>query len=271
MLDIPVVVRAMDNIHDNTVFPLAEQAAESVAKRRMGLGVTGLANAIEALGFPYGSEKFMETAEDIFRVLRNETYRTSVALAKEKGAFPAYDNRYLAAEFIQTLPQSIQKGIAEHGIRNSHLLSFAPTGTISITADNVSGGIEPVFSHQYDRLINTTDGQITETIKDYAFRVWGVKGRTATECTADDHLRVLALATRYVDSAVSKTINVSPNMPWEEFKAIYVNAWKAGCKGCTTFNSGGKRMGVMVEKKTEKEDAPKACFIDSKTGQKECS
>jgi ribonucleoside-diphosphate reductase alpha chain len=169
------------------------------------------------------------------------------------------------------LPQSIQKGIAEHGIRNSHLLSFAPTGTISITADNVSGGIEPVFSHQYDRLINTNDGQVTETIKDYAYRVWGVKGRTANECTADDHLRVLALATRYVDSAVSKTINVSPDMPWAEFKAIYVNAWKAGCKGCTTFNSGGKRMGVLVEKKTEEEDEPKACFIDSVTGQKECS
>jgi ribonucleoside-diphosphate reductase alpha chain len=272
MQDIPIVVRAMDNIHDNTVFPLLAQAGESQAKRRMGLGVTGLANAIEALGFSYGSERFLNTAESIFRVLRDETYRASVALAKEKGAFPMFEDAYLDAEFIKTLPETIRAGISEHGIRNSHLLSFAPTGTISITADNVSGGIEPVFSHQYDRTIQTSEGPIVEQIKDYAFATWGVKGKTATECTAQEHLSVLALCTKYVDSAVSKTINVSPGMPWEDFKAIYMLAWKMGCKGCTTYNSGGKRFGVLVATEAEpEEEEAAACFINETTGQRECS
>jgi ribonucleoside-diphosphate reductase alpha chain len=276
MQDIPVVVRAMDNIHDNTVFPLESQAKESRDKRRMGLGVTGLANAIEALGFSYGSERFLGTARDIFKILRNEVYRTSVALAKEKGAFPALDiDKYLQGEFIKTLPKSVKDGIKEYGIRNSHLLSFAPTGTISLTADNVSGGIEPVFSHGYDRTIQTEDGPIIEEVKDYAWREWGVKGKTANECTADEHLDVLALATKFVDSAVSKTINVSPQMPWEEFKEIYTKAWKAGCKGCTTFNSGGKRYGVLNERNEEPQeedtDEAQACYIDFETGQKECS
>lgn len=271
MQDIPIVTRAMDNIHDNTVFPLEEQAAESKAKRRMGLGVTGLANAIEALGFPYGSEKFVAVAEDIFRILRDETYRASVALAKEKGAFPAYSPEYLKGEFIKTLPKTVRAGIRKYGIRNSHLLSFAPTGTISLTADNVSGGIEPVFSHSYDRTIQTEDGPIIEEVMDYGYRTWGVKGRTANECTADEHLAVLALSTRYVDSAVSKTINCSPDMAWEDFKAIYMNAWEMGCKGCTTFNSGGKRYGILNVKEVPKEKEAEACYINFETGQKECS
>lgn len=271
MQDVPHVVRAMDNIHDNTVFPLPAQAEESQLKRRMGLGFTGLANAVEALGFPYGSERFLEVSRDICRCLRDEVYRASVALAKEKGAFPLFDKeKYLDAEFIKTLPDTIRQGIAEHGIRNSHLLSIAPTGTISLTADNVSGGCEPVFSHSYDRTIQTEDGPIIEEVMDYAYRYWGVKGRTAGECTADEHLSVLALATEYVDSSVSKTINVSPDMPWAEFKEIYVKAWKLGCKGATTFNPDGKRYGILVEKKEEKPEA-EACFIDPTTGMKECS
>lgn len=274
MQDIPVVVRAMDNIHDNTIFPLPEQAEESRVKRRMGLGVTGLANAIEALGFPYGSEKFLAVAEDIFKVIMNETYRASVALAKEKGPFPMYTDEYLDAEFIKALPETIREGIKKHGIRNSHLLSMAPTGTISLTADNVSGGIEPAFSMGYNRTIQTEDGPIIEEVKDYAYSVWGVRGKTSDECTAADHLAVLSLATKYVDSAVSKTVNVSPDMPWEEFKGIYVKAWEMGCKGITTFNSGGKRFGILTHKEEEvkeEESEAKACFIDPSTGQKECS
>lgn len=273
MQDIPVVVRSMDNVHDNTVFPLESQAEESRLKRRIGMGVTGLANAIEALGFSYGSDKFVEVAEDIFRVIRDETYRASVALAKEKGAFPLYDERYLEGEFIKTLPETIRAGIREYGIRNSHLLSMAPTGTISLTADNVSGGIEPVFCLTYDREIKTEDGVIVESVEDYAYANWGVHGKGAMECTAEEHLKVLALATKYVDSAVSKTINVSPDMPWEEFKAIYMNAWEMGTKGCTTFNSGGKRFGIFIEKPAKKKEpeTAEACYIDLQTGQKECS
>ena len=272
--DIPVVTRAMDNIHDNTIFPLEEQARESQDKRRMGLGVTGLANAIEALGFPYGSEKFLAVAEDIFKLIRNETYRTSVALAKEKGAFPLYTREFLKAEFIQTLPVEILEGMEKWGCRNSHLLSMAPTGTISLTADNASGGIEPSFSLEGERLMQTEDGPVTLTVKDYAYANWGVKGKTCDQCTADEHLSVLALATKYVDSAVSKTVNVSPDMPWEEFKQIYIKAWEMGCKGVTTFNIGGKRFGILKsteEEPGEPEAEAQACYIDKETGQKECS
>lgn len=269
--DIPIVTRAMDNIHDNTVFPLEAQATESHTKRRMGIGVTGLANAIEALGYPYGSKEFLAEMEQIFTMLRDCTYYASAMLAAEKGAFPAFNGEaYLKAEFIQTLPQFIRDVIKEHGIRNSHLLSIAPTGTISMTADNVSGGIEPVFSLGYDRVIQTIDGPITEKVVDYGYRVFGIKGRTSGECTADEHLNVLALATQYVDSACSKTINVSPHMPWEEFKAIYIRAWKMGCKGVTTFNSGGKRFGILTATEVE-DDSAKACYLDPLTGHKECS
>lgn len=274
--DIPPVVRAMDNIHDITTFPLEIQKQESKNKRRMGLGLTGVANAGESLGYVYGSEDFLAWYEKVLILYRDTCYETSVNLALEKGSFPAFDaEKYCESNFIKTLPKKLQKKIKENGIRNSHLLSLAPTGTISLTADNVSGGIEPVFSHYYDRTINTFDGPKVERVTDYAYREWGVSGKTANECTAQEHLNVLALSTQYVDSAVSKTINVSPEMPWEEFKNIYVEAWKLGCKGCTTFNSGGKRYGILNSAEGEEEEPikseVKACFIDPTTGQKECS
>jgi ribonucleoside-diphosphate reductase alpha chain len=274
--DIPEIVRAMDNIHDIAIFPLPIQAEESRSKRRMGLGMTGVANAGEALGFSYGSPEFLEWYEEVLQVYTNETYSASSDLAVEKGSFPLFDvDNYMEGPFIKRLPQWLQDKIRTQGIRNSHLLSMAPTGTISLTADNVSGGIEPVFNHYYDRDIITDDGLITERVTDYAYRVWGVKGKIANDCTAKEHLDVLALSTKYVDSAVSKTINVSPTMDWEEFKNIYIEAFKLGCKGCTTFNVGGKRFGIFKEVKEEEEEEEsgeaKACFIDSVTGQKECS
>jgi ribonucleoside-diphosphate reductase alpha chain len=265
--DVLPVVRAMDNIIDNTTYPLPEQEAEAKSKRRMGLGVTGLANCVELLGYPYGSPLFLEITDHILGTLRNNIYAASVELAKEKGAFPLFNHDYCYGEYIKTLPRQLRDDIYTYGIRNSHLVSIAPTGTISLTADNVSGGIEPLFSHSYDRTIQTVDGPVIEEVKDYAYNVYGFKGKTANECTAKEHLDVLALATKYVDSAVSKTINVSPNMAWDEFKDIYMQAWEMGCKGCTTFNSGGKRFGVLVEKT----DEAKACYIDEQTGQKECS
>ena len=267
--DIPIVTRAMDNIHDNTVFPLVEQEKESHNKRRMGLGLTGVANAGEILGYEYGSAAFLEWLESVLRVFRDETYKASALLASEKGVFPLYDAKYyLKGEFIQTLPNSVQKLIKKHGIRNSHLLSIAPTGTISLTADNVSSGIEPVFSHEYDRTIQTFNGPIVETVSDYAYREYGTKGKTAMQCTEDEHLAVLALSSKYVDSAVSKTINVDPTLPWDKFKAIYTKAWELGCKGVTTFNPSGKRFGILVERTTT--DEPQACYIDVDTGIKSC-
>ena len=150
------------------------------------------------------------------------------------------------------------------------MLSIAPTGTISLTADNISSGIEPVFSYEYDRTIRTFDGVTVETVSDYAYREFGVKGKTAMQCTETEHLNVLALATKYVDSAVSKTINVNPELPWENFKDIYMSAWESGCKGVTTFNPGGKRFGILVEKPVASDD-PIACYIDPTTGDKSCS
>ena len=190
----------------------------------MGLGVTGVANALEAMGYPYASEGFLHSLESILEYIRDIAYSASVELAREKGPFPLYDEEYLNSEFISTLPEYLKEGIGQYGIRNSHLLSIAPTGTISLTADNISSGIEPVFTHKYDRTIITYDGPRVEEVTDYAYREWGIKGRTADEITPQEHVKVLTLASKYVDSAVSKTCNVGDETSWEEFKDIYLQA-----------------------------------------------
>lgn len=272
--DIHNVVRAMDNVIDRTIYPLPQQQQEAKSKRRMGLGITGLANALEMMGLPYASKDFMAMAEEVLKTLRDECYRASAYLAKEKGAFPLYNkDKYLKSQFIRTLPYEVQILIEEHGIRNSHLTSIAPTGTISLTADNVSSGIEPPFSHYYDRTVQQFDGHQVERIQDYAYSQ-GVAGRTANEISADEHVDVLILASQYVDSAVSKTCNVGDNVTYDEFKELYVKAWKGGCSGITTFRAAGKRYGILNEVKpaNDNEEEPKAeaCFIDPNTGQKEC-
>ena len=279
--DIPEVVRAMDNVIDRTIYPLKQQSDEAKDKRRMGLGVTGLANAGEMLGLPYASDEFMDWAEKVFACLRDNCYKASALLAKEKGSFPLYREEYLKSNFVRSLPQSVKKLIREHGIRNSHLTSIAPTGTISLVADNVSGGIEPVFSHYYDRTIQTFDGPKVERVEDYAYAK-GVEGKTANETTVQEHLSVLLLAQHYVDSACSKTCNVGDDVGYEEFKQVYVDAWKGGAKGCTTFRLSGKRYGVLTTVEEEKkdtaeiqsiqeEDKVEACFVDPQTGIRECA
>jgi len=270
--DIMPVVRAMDNVIDYATYPLDAQEVEAIAKRRMGIGVTGLANAGETLGFPYGSPRFIEFTKNVMECLRNNTYASSALLAKEKGVFPLYEeDEYLhKGTFASTLPDWVKELIKTYGIRNSHLTSIAPTGTISIAADNVSSGIEPVFSLRYDRTIQTETGQRVVPVVDYGKRVFGVDGKTATECTADDHLAVLLEAQKYVDSAVSKTCNVSPDMEWEDFKAIYMKAWEGGAKGCTTFNPGGKRFGILVAPTDPKDEEPLACYVDPETGERSC-
>ena len=269
--DIHHVVRAMDNVIDRTIYPLKQQADEAKDKRRMGLGVTGLANAGELMGLSYASDEFMAWAEKVFACLRDTCYKASALVAKEKGAFPLYREDYLKSNFVRGLPASVKKLIREHGIRNSHLTSIAPTGTISLDADNVSGGIEPTFSHYYDRTIQTFEGSKTERVKDYAYAK-GTKGRTANDINVKEHLSVLLLAQNYIDSACSKTCNVGDDVTQEEFKQVYIDAWKGGAKGCTTFRMSGKRFGVLnaVKEKVEEEEV-EACFIDPTTGQKECA
>ena len=268
--DIPVVVRAMDNIVDRALYPLEAQFNEAKSKRRMGLGVTGVANAIEALGYPYGSNEFCDLLEAILSDFTNMCYLESAKLAGEKGSFPLYDaDKYLAGNFVERLDPEVREAIRKHGLRNSHLTSIAPTGTISLTADNISSGIEPVFSYGFDRTIQTPDGPRIEHVSDYGVRVLGVRGRTADKCSVDDHLKVLGVASFWMDSAVSKTCNVGADVSFEDFKDIYVKAYKMGAKGCTTFRAAGKRMGILnVTAPEEGEGA--ACYIDPETGQKSC-
>ena len=280
--DIPHVVRAMDNVVDRATYPLPEQEQEAKSKRRMGLGVTGVANAIEALGFEYGSDPFLRTLEEIMGVIRNVAYRTSVELAIEKGPFPLFTQAYLSSEFATTLPHDIRDLISKHGIRNSHLLSVAPTGTISLSADNVSSGIEPVFNHSYTRTIQTFDGPKDEVVEDYGYRVFGVKGKTANELSVFDHVKVLNVASRYVDSACSKTCNVGSNVTWEEFKDVYMKAYEGGSSGCTTFREAGKRYGILnasaaediaEEPQVEQDNFIEeggACYFDVATGLRKC-
>lgn len=282
--DIPQVVEAMDNIIDIAIYPLEEQMKSAQDKRRMGLGLTGVANTIEAMGFSYGSPEFMEQLEAIMEIFRDEVYAASIDLARRKGSFPLFDcDAYLESGFAKTLPEGIREGIRAYGIRNSHLLSIAPTGTISLSADNISSGIEPPFSLTYNRKINTADGQKEEEVSDFAWREWGVKGKTALEIPVQTHVKVLALASRYVDSACSKTCNVGDDVTWEEFKDVYMQAYDSGCSGCTTFRASGKRAGILTassaEETTEKEaeevqdefvEESGACYFDPLTGKKTC-
>jgi len=267
--DIGPVVRAMDNVVDRALYPLDAQREEAFAKRRMGLGVCGLANAAEALGLPYGTDRMLAWTEEVLTCLRNTAYYESMLLAKEKGPFPLFNaTKYCSGKFIQTLPADLVRQIREHGIRNSHLLSIAPTGTIALGADNVSGGVEPPFSIEYTRVKQEPDGEVELLVQDYAYMKWGIKGRTATEITGEEHVKVLTTAAKYVDSAVSKTCNVDPNMTWDDFKDLYMQAWKGGAKGCTTFNPSGKRFGIL------KESTPsvkiEACYVDPETGARSC-
>lgn len=264
--DMPIIIRAMDNVTDVAIFPLAEQKEEALSKRRMGIGVTGLANTIEALGKPYGTKPAVQLTEMILNTICESAYMASALLAKEKGSFPLFNKeKYLAGKFLQTRSSLVRDMIKSHGIRNSHLTSIAPTGTISLAADNVSSGIEPVFSYSYTRDIRDFDGVRTEKVLDYGYRVFKTKGKVAIKCTAQDHLNMLIAASKHVDSAVSKTCNINPKMAWEDFKDIYIKAWKGGAKGCTTFNPAGKRYGIL-----NVGDAGDACYVDLKTGKKTC-
>jgi ribonucleoside-diphosphate reductase alpha chain len=273
--DVELAVRALDRVHDVAIYPLSEQRDEGHAKRRMGIGVTGMANAIEYLTkHPYGSPMYIDMQNEILTTLKTYAYLSSSKLASERGAFPMFDKeKYLDATFVRSLPRYVRDAIATNGIRNSHLTSIAPTGTISLTADNVSGGIEPVFSYSFDRTINMPDGVRTETVEDYGVRVFNHKGRRADECSVDDHVNVFLSASKHVDSAVSKTCNIGPNVSFEDFKAVYMKAYQGGAKGCATFRADGKRAGILTSKDTpevENEDEGSACYYDPETGRKSC-
>jgi ribonucleoside-diphosphate reductase alpha chain len=244
-LDIPVVLRAMDNVIDRAMYPMKMHMQEAMSKRRMGMGVTGMANAIEACGHPYGTSEFIEGMRVILRTLRDHAYSSSVQLAAERGSFPVFNkDAYLSGAFVKTLPSHIQEGIGTIGIRNSHLISIAPTGTISFCADNISSGLEPVFSVKEVRSVRGTNGYGQFEVEDYGHKFFGVEPRRTCEVSAKEHIAVLTAAQEFVDSSISKTCNVGDAVTWEEFREIYVEAWKGGAKGCTTYRAAGERGGI---------------------------
>jgi ribonucleoside-diphosphate reductase alpha chain len=240
-------VRMLDNAIDVSRFPLEAQRQEALAKRRIGLGVTGLADALIMARVKYGSLDSLILIKTWLATISNAAYRASVELAREKGAFPLYDmNPYLSRPHIQALPPDIYNGIASHGIRNALLTSIAPTGTISLFADNVSSGIEPVFAFDYTRKVLQPDGSRTEEkVEDYAVRQFRAKFGadaalpdyfvSAQTISPDDHLAVQAAAQPFIDSAISKTINVPKDIAFEDFAEVYLQAYRLGCKGCTTY------------------------------------
>ncbi|MBM3356270.1 MAG: ribonucleoside-diphosphate reductase, adenosylcobalamin-dependent [Betaproteobacteria bacterium] len=259
-------VRMLDNVLDATVWPLEQQRAEARAKRRVGLGFTGLGDALIMLGLRYDTEDARRCAARIMEAMRDESYAASIELAKEKGAFPLFDaERYLAApHFASRLPEKLKGEIRRHGIRNSHLLSIAPTGTISLAfADNASNGIEPPYSWTYQRKKRMSDGSMKiYDVEDHAWRLYrhrgGDMGRlpppfvTAMDISALDHMRMVAAVSPFVDSAISKTVNVPENYPYTHFKDLYLEAWKAGLKGITTYRPN-KVLGAVLSVTPESE------------------
>ena len=258
-------VRMMDNVVDASRFPLEAQAQEAQAKRRIGLGVTGLADALLMVGLRYGSTEAAEQTEQWLHALARAAYLASVDLAKEKGAFPLFDaEAFLASGTMQAMDEDVRDAIREHGIRNALLTSIAPTGTISLYAGNVSSGIEPVFAYSYTRRVLQKDGSRTEEeVVDYAVNMWREKMGdaelpdyfvNAQTLAPEDHVRMQAAAQKWIDSSISKTINVPEDISFEAFKDVYMSAWDQGCKGCTTYRPNdvtGSVLSVSEDKKEE--------------------
>src|SRR5206468_3892025 len=224
-----------------------EQQTEADQKRRIGLGVTGLADALIMCGLRYGSSDAVTATEAWLGTIQRAAYLASTALAAEKGAFPLFDrDKYLAGATVGGLDAEVRAAIAKHGIRNALLTSVAPTGTISLFADNVSSGLEPVFSFRYTRNVLMPDGaRREEEVTDYAYRAFRrLNGETAAlpdyfvdaqTLSPEDHVVMQAAVQRYVDSSISKTINMPADIPFERFKDVYTQAYALGCKGCTTY------------------------------------
>lgn len=260
---VATAIRMMDNTVDASRFPLEAQAREAEAKRRIGLGVTGLADALLMVGLRYGSEEAARQTEHWLHGIARAAYLASVQLAKEKGAFPLFDvEPYLASGTMQAMDADVRAEIKEHGIRNALLTSIAPTGTISLYAGNVSSGIEPVFAYAYTRKVLQKDGSRTEEeVVDYAVQMWReLKGDTvlpdyfvnAQTLEPSAHVRMQAAAQKWIDSSISKTINCPEDISFEAFKDVYMQAWDDGCKGCTTYRPNAVTGSVLsVSEETE--------------------
>lgn len=242
-----VATRMMDDVISVSAYPLRSQAEQALGSRRIGLGITGLADALIMLGYRYGDEPSLQFAQIVVRELCHTAYRTSIKLAREKGPFPDFDrDRYGEGEFIRALPDGIQESIRESGLRNSHLISIAPTGTISLLANNVSSGIEPVFDYSYKRVVLDEQHEPQQyELVDYACKVWQeLNGADAPlppqfvdarSLAPELHLKMQAAIQPFVDNAISKTINAPTDYGFDNFRTLYQMAYEMGLKGCTTF------------------------------------
>ena len=267
---VTVAVRMLDNTIDVSGFPLEAQRQEALAKRRVGLGMTGLADALMMVGLRYGAPSAVATAGDWAHLIERAAYTASAELAAEKGAFPLYDREaYLAGETVRGLDPDIQALIAQHGVRNGLVTSVAPTGTISLVADNVSSGVEPVFALAYTRKVTQPDGsKREEEVSDYALRRFrAIQGEaaplpayfvTAQDLSPADHVAMQAAVQKHVDSAISKTVNVPEDIGFAEFQGVYLDAYRSGCKGCTTYRPNAITGSVLEVKPAEPPPPPVA-------------
>lgn len=263
-------VRFADNVLDSSPFPLEEQQKEAQAKRRIGVGYSGLANAMQMLQVRYGHKNSLGMTESIGEVMRDAAYWESVSLAKERGPFPLFDkDKYMKGEFIKTLPEDLKDAIAQDGIRNGVSLTLAPVGTGSLYHGNISSGLEPTIFWKADRKMLMPDNSFSSfEVVDYGYLQFCKKfGKTpidslpyymvtANDLTVTEHLDIQAIAQRYIDASISKTLNCPENMPYSDFKAVYRSAYDLGCKGCTTYRPSGVRGAVITEKKAKEEPQP---------------
>jgi ribonucleoside-diphosphate reductase alpha chain len=248
----------MDNVIDLNYYPLEQIKEQAMASRKVGLGVMGLTDALSMMTKKYASDEGRELAGKIMACIRDAAYSASVEIAKTKGAFPNFDtDKYLQAPFIKRLPEEIQEGIHKHGIRNSHLLTVAPTGTTSMFSGNVSSGVEPFFGADYKRSIRlgSDGGKVLFEMSPYAVELYRknygqvlpdfLRENIATLIPYRDHILMQSTAQRFIDSAISKTINFPESVSYEDFKEAYVFAYEAGCKGCTTYRPNSGKHGII--------------------------
>mgnify|MGYP001336316087 FL=1 len=264
---VATAVRMMDNVIEVSQFPLEVQKLEALNKRRIGLGVTGLADALLMVGLRYGSDEAVEKTEEWMKLIARASYKASINLAKEKGAFSLFDpEKLIASGNMKQMDDDIKQAVRKFGIRNALLTSIAPTGTISLYAGNVSSGIEPVFAYSYTRKVLQNDGShIEEEVVDYAVQMWRDKFGdaqlpdyfvSAQNLTPSDHVKMQAAAQKWVDSSISKTINCPEDISFDDFKEVYMQAYDTGCKGCTTYRPNevtGSVLSVASEEKSKSE------------------
>lgn len=273
-----VAVRLLDNVIDISRFPLAAQRRQAAGSRRIGLGITGLADALIMLGLHYDSDAARATAGKVMESICLAAYEASIGLAREKSPFPWFDrDAYLQGGFVRVLPEPIRDAIGRHGIRNSHLTAIAPTGTISLLAGNISSGVEPLFDTCFSRRVLNKDG-VYETfeLRDYAFRQWramsGEPGDLprqfvrATDLSPQAHLQMQAVLQPFVDSAISKTVNVPQDCSFEDFEDLYRAAWRLGLKGCAAFRPNPVTGSILAPGKHDArgdcEPSRRCCAVD---------